>query len=218
MDGYCAAHDRYFRLAAARAVVEPAIAVCTQHSACAACLTGRVLAAVLLLAGLVTLAIYHLGGELYAPLGEYGYFHAGRNALLGSTIAALLLAYFRLRAQALSPALQESRLQALHARIRPHFLFNSINAVLGIVRADPKRAETALEDMSDLFPHGDGIQRRFGSRSAGSGTCAPVPRAGTIAFGRASQGELAHGRHAGGCAAAAADIATAAGKCRVSRH
>ena len=106
---------------------------------------------VLTLAGLVTLGIYNLGGELYAPLGDYDHFHAGRNALLGGVVAALLLAYFRLRARALSPALQGSRLQALHARIRPHFLFNTINAVLGIVRADPKRAETALEDMSDLF-------------------------------------------------------------------
>ncbi|HEU0186352.1 MAG TPA: histidine kinase, partial [Gallionellaceae bacterium] len=50
-----------------------------------------------------------------------------------------------------SPAVHNARLQALQARIRPHFLFNSINAVLSIVRADPKRAETALEDMSDLF-------------------------------------------------------------------
>lgn len=108
-------------------------------------------AAVLLLTGTVTLVIYRFGGELYSPFVGDGNFNAGRNALLGSAIAALLLAYFRLRAQALSPALQESRLQALHARIRPHFLFNSINAVLGIVRADPKRAETALEDMSDLF-------------------------------------------------------------------
>jgi two-component system sensor histidine kinase AlgZ len=105
---------------------------------------------VMLQAGLVTLAIYHFGGELYAPQ-EPGNFHAMRNALLGCIGAAILLAYFRLRAHALSPALQASRLQALHARIRPHFLFNSINAVLSIVRADPKRAETALEDMSDLF-------------------------------------------------------------------
>jgi two-component system sensor histidine kinase AlgZ len=42
-------------------------------------------------------------------------------------------------------------LQALQTRIRPHFLFNSINAVLGIVRSEPKRAEAALEDMADLF-------------------------------------------------------------------
>ena len=108
-------------------------------------------AAVLLLVMMVTLAIYYLGGELYTPLTGYGYFHSWRYALLGAAAAALLLAYFRLRAHALSPALYEARLQALQARIRPHFLFNSINVVLGIMRADPKRAEAALEDMSDLF-------------------------------------------------------------------
>jgi two-component system sensor histidine kinase AlgZ len=66
-------------------------------------------------------------------------------------IVAVLLAYFDLRARALSPALAEARLQALQARIRPHFLFNSINAVLSLIRSEPKRAETALEDMADLF-------------------------------------------------------------------
>jgi two-component system sensor histidine kinase AlgZ len=50
-----------------------------------------------------------------------------------------------------SPALAEARLQALQARIRPHFLFNSLNAVLGLIRRDPKRAEQTLEDLSDLF-------------------------------------------------------------------
>jgi two-component system sensor histidine kinase AlgZ len=65
--------------------------------------------------------------------------------------SAALLGYFNLRSRALSPALSEARLQALQARIRPHFLFNSINAVLSLIRSDPKRAETALEDMADLF-------------------------------------------------------------------
>jgi two-component system sensor histidine kinase AlgZ len=68
---------------------------------------------------------------------------------LGTLVA--LLAYFRLRAKALSPAITEARLQALQARIRPHFLFNSINAVLSLVRTEPKRAEAALEDMAELF-------------------------------------------------------------------
>ena len=108
-------------------------------------------AAVLLLIAMDTLAILHLGGELYAPLTGYGHFYLWRYALLSAAVAALSLAYFRLRTQALSPALHRARLQALQARIRPHFLFNSIKAVLGIVRADPKRAETALEDMADLF-------------------------------------------------------------------
>jgi two-component system sensor histidine kinase AlgZ len=61
------------------------------------------------------------------------------------------LFYFDLRGRALSPALAEARLQALQARIRPHFLFNSINAVLSLIRQEPRRAERALEDMADLF-------------------------------------------------------------------
>jgi len=65
--------------------------------------------------------------------------------------SSVLLGYFNLRSRALSPALSEARLQALQARIRPHFLFNSINAALSLIRSDPKRAETALEDMADLF-------------------------------------------------------------------
>jgi two-component system sensor histidine kinase AlgZ len=62
-----------------------------------------------------------------------------------------LLAHFRLFAKAHSPALADARLQALQARIRPHFLFNSLNAVLSLIRRDPKRAERALEDLADLF-------------------------------------------------------------------
>ena len=69
----------------------------------------------------------------------------------GLVAASLLLFYFHLRSRALSPAIVEARLQALQARIRPHFLFNSINAVLSVLRAEPKRAELALQDMADLF-------------------------------------------------------------------
>lgn len=62
-----------------------------------------------------------------------------------------LLGYFRLRGRAMSPLLTEARLQALQARIRPHFLFNSLNAVLSLIRSEPRKAEHALEDMADLF-------------------------------------------------------------------
>jgi two-component system sensor histidine kinase AlgZ len=74
-----------------------------------------------------------------------------RQVLFALAAQYLLLAYFRLRARALSPAITEARLQALQARIRPHFLFNSINAVLSLVRREPQRAEAALEDMAELF-------------------------------------------------------------------
>jgi len=50
-----------------------------------------------------------------------------------------------------SSAMVDARLMALSARIRPHFLFNSLNAVLGTIRTDPRLAETALEELSDLF-------------------------------------------------------------------
>ncbi|MGO9445323.1 MAG: sensor histidine kinase [Thiobacillaceae bacterium] len=90
-------------------------------------------------------------------LGVGGLFRAPRLASLlnvsafSATLAVLLLGYFHLRSKALSPAITEARLQALQARIRPHFLFNSLNAVLSLVRSDPPRAERALEDLSDLF-------------------------------------------------------------------
>ncbi len=74
-----------------------------------------------------------------------------RYGALAALTTALLLMYFDLRGRALSPAVAEARLQALQARIRPHFLFNSLNAVLSLIRQDPKRAETALEDLADLF-------------------------------------------------------------------
>ncbi|MGH8670999.1 MAG: sensor histidine kinase [Burkholderiales bacterium] len=74
-----------------------------------------------------------------------------RYWLLCALTSGVLLGYFNLRNRALSPALSSARLEALQARIRPHFLFNSINAVLSLIRSDPRRAEQALEDMADLF-------------------------------------------------------------------
>jgi len=74
------------------------------------------------------------------------------QTLAFSTLTSgVLTGYFHLRGKALSPAVTEARLQALQARIRPHFLFNSLNAVLSLVRSDPRRAEHALEDLSELF-------------------------------------------------------------------
>jgi two-component system sensor histidine kinase AlgZ len=83
-----------------------------------------------------------------AAFGELG---LSRGLVLASFAAAAILGYFDLRQRALSPAIMEARLQALQARIRPHFLFNSLNAVLSLIRDDPRRAETALEDLADLY-------------------------------------------------------------------
>ncbi len=107
--------------------------------------------AVSLIGIMAAILIYYIEIPLIDPMGESVVFQVLRNIMLSAAATILLLAYFRMRMIALTPAIHEARLQALQARIRPHFLFNTINAVLGIVRSDPKRAESALEDMSDLF-------------------------------------------------------------------
>ncbi|HEX8962743.1 MAG TPA: histidine kinase [Rhodocyclaceae bacterium] len=87
---------------------------------------------------------------LLAPMSDAG--HMSWRSVAWSLLAAgFLLAWFDLRWRAHSPAVTEARLMALTARIRPHFLFNSLNAVLGVIRSDPRRAEAALEELADLF-------------------------------------------------------------------
>ena len=93
----------------------------------------------------------HAGAQGYLPLIPLNVTAIERYWLLVGLVTAMLLAYFDLRTRALSPAIAQARLQALQARIRPHFLFNSINAVLSLIRQEPKRAEIALEDMAELF-------------------------------------------------------------------
>jgi two-component system sensor histidine kinase AlgZ len=103
-------------------------------------------------AAVVALALA-ASGTLHVASAAPGDAAAGlvRTLVLAAIAALLLLAYLRLLTRAYSPALAEARLQALQSRIRPHFLFNSLNAVLSLIRRDPRRAERALEDLSDLF-------------------------------------------------------------------
>ena len=73
------------------------------------------------------------------------------TAITAMVLAFTILAYFNWRQRTLSPAWSEARLMALQARIRPHFLFNSLNTVLGLIRAEPRRAEIVLENLSELY-------------------------------------------------------------------
>ncbi len=72
-------------------------------------------------------------------------------ALSGAALAALLWAWLGLRARIWQPAQAHARLMELQSRIRPHFLFNALNTALALVRIDPERAESVLEDLSELF-------------------------------------------------------------------
>ncbi len=71
--------------------------------------------------------------------------------LTGSALAAVALAWLRQRAHSELPAHAAARLSELQARIRPHFLFNTLNTAIALVQIDPQRAEAVLEDLAELF-------------------------------------------------------------------
>lgn len=74
-------------------------------------------------------------------------------AFSGAILSAALVAALVWRARGKTPAATAARLSELQARIRPHFLFNTLNSAIALVRAEPARAEALLEDLSDLFRH-----------------------------------------------------------------
>ena len=87
-------------------------------------------------------------GLLYRSDSPDGFLR-GTLWTLGASLATM--AYFRWLQISHMPALGEARILALTARIRPHFFFNSLNGVLGVMRSNPKRAELALESLAELF-------------------------------------------------------------------
>ena len=75
------------------------------------------------------------------------------SAATGALVAAIMVAGLVWRARAKEPAGTTARLAELQARIRPHFLFNTLNSAIALVRAEPAKAEALLEDLSELFRH-----------------------------------------------------------------
>ncbi len=97
-----------------------------------------------------------------APLGVFdgqtsrGQWHAElllRNLAISAIVSALVLRYFYVQQQwkRNMRAEAEARLQALQSRIRPHFLFNSLNTIASLTQIDPAQAEQAVENLADLF-------------------------------------------------------------------
>jgi len=87
-------------------------------------------------------------------LGERAqYLFFVKNMIVSGVLGSVLLRYFYLQQQYRKQIALESsaRLEALQARIRPHFLFNSMNVIASLTQIDPKKAETAIEDLSDLI-------------------------------------------------------------------
>lgn len=77
----------------------------------------------------------------------------GRTVAIGTIVIALAMRYLYVSSEWRRSIVLEaqSRISALRALIRPHFLFNSMNTIASLTRTDPRRAEEAVEDLSDLM-------------------------------------------------------------------
>jgi two-component system sensor histidine kinase AlgZ len=118
------------------------------------------LGSVLAVIALVSLGVLWLGSSallgprasnLLLPTAPQNFFAA--NLGIGAIVGALALRYFYVSGEwRRNVQLQaRARVRALQARIRPHFLFNSMNTIAALTRSDPARAEEAVEDLADLF-------------------------------------------------------------------
>ncbi len=129
--------------------------LCALRSCLAGLSVPRAAAGSYLLILLVAFAC-SLAGQYLGFAGKSGA-GAWRTTAIHLTIAAIVagiaLRYFYLQQQLRQQQEAElrARIQALQARIRPHFLFNSMNTIASLIASDPPRAEQAVEDLADLF-------------------------------------------------------------------
>jgi two-component system sensor histidine kinase AlgZ len=108
-----------------------------------------------------------LDGALHMQLISAGMLAFVRdNVLIAALLGAAMLRYFYVLTQwqARLAAVTRAQVEALQARIRPHFLFNSMNTVAALIRVDPDAAERTVEDLSELF------RAALGQHDTGDGT------------------------------------------------
>ncbi len=109
--------------------------------------------------GIISEVVYQLGRFWSGGIDTSALFpgdHLGfvaRNLVIGFIVSSLALRYFHVSAEWKRSVQLEARarIRALQARIRPHFLFNSMNTIAALTRSDPQGAEQAVEDLADLF-------------------------------------------------------------------
>ena len=105
---------------------------------------------------LFSLLVIYLGqyvGLYNAQELQWSRYYLLRNLGVSAVIYAVVLRYLYIHYQWEHQIKAEgmAQLQALKARIRPHFLFNSMNTIASLISISPEKAEKAVEDLSDLF-------------------------------------------------------------------
>jgi two-component system sensor histidine kinase AlgZ len=113
--------------------------------------TISVTLAMTLLVSLLSLGVGSM--LLYGPTAQDVVYTLIRNLAVAAILIGLALRYFYLRYESEKnlEVQAQARLQALQARIRPHFLFNSMNTIASLTHDQPDLAEQAIENLSDLF-------------------------------------------------------------------
>jgi two-component system sensor histidine kinase AlgZ len=103
---------------------------------------------VTLLSGVVAQSLF--ADSVYTTLDNWWLV---RNQLVATVLGGIALRYFYMQQQLREQEQAElnARLEALRARIRPHFLFNTLNSIASLIRSRPEDAEQAVEDLSELF-------------------------------------------------------------------
>jgi len=106
-----------------------------------------------LLVSLLTLALGYYGNAAGMDSGLPPALFVLRNLAISAIVAAIVFRYFYVQHQWVQNVEAEARarVQALTARIRPHFLFNSMNTIASLTRTHPEQAEEAVHDLADMF-------------------------------------------------------------------
>jgi len=123
--------------------------------------TNLTFAAVIIVVIAVSEIVYWLGAIYSVPgmatanfwFPQNHWYFVSSNVVVGTILTGLALRYFYVSHQWQRNVESEARtrIHALQARIRPHFLFNSMNTIAELTRTNPKAAEAAVENLSDLF-------------------------------------------------------------------
>lgn len=108
---------------------------------------------VLLVTGLSSIVAWKILPVFFARSGGGGGWWLLRNLLVSTVLAGIILRYFYLQQQLrLQQQLElQARLDALRTRIRPHFLFNTLNSIASLIMSRPEDAERAVEDLAELL-------------------------------------------------------------------
>lgn len=137
----CALRERFAHTSAATGSALTLLLVCAVVAAvsAAALAAGRSR----LVAGAGVMALFPHGGASFIL----------RNVLIAMIVSGLALRYFYVAHEWRRNVEMQARarVHALQARIRPHFLFNSMNTIASLTRSDPACAEQAVQDLADLF-------------------------------------------------------------------